>query len=321
MRSFAELHVHIEGTLEPKMAFALAKRNNVELPFADAGELRSRLQFQSIQEFWDLYEATTAVLQTEQDFTDLANAYFAKAKAAGVVRAEVSCDLPTHLARGLTAQTVLGGLSAALSRSEADFGISSGLILNFPQHAPIEQAEDAYGQAIASGAELVAVGVCLTQAGAAAAPFAGLFGRARSDGLHTVAHVGGEAGSEVVWDCLRSLRVGRIGSCDVDDRDLMYYLSDYSIPLTFCPLANAALHGDQQQENPLPRLLDEGVVVTISSDAPAYFGGYLDANVAAATQTYGLRDDQLDTLARNSIAGAFLPETAKVQLAGDLIPA
>lgn len=321
MRSYAELHVHVEGSLEPEMALTLAKRNNVDLPFANVGELRKRFEYGSPQDFLDLYYANMAVLCTEQDFAELADAYLTKAKAAGITRAEISCDLESHLARGIPAEVVLSGLNSVFSKSEQTHGISTGLILNFPQHLPVEQAEDAYSKALATGTELLAVGVCLTQAGVSAAPFAGLFGRARSDGLHTVAHVGAEAGTDVVWECLHSLGVGRIGSCAVEDRDLMYYLADYSIPLTVCPLANAALHGTEQMQHPMPRLLDEGVVVTINSDAPAYFGGYLDANIAAVTKEFGLSDAQLDILSRNSFIGAFVAESKKQQLAGDLLPA
>jgi adenosine deaminase len=321
MRSYAELHVHIEGALEPELAFALAKKNNVELPFANAGELRKRFTYESQQDFLNLYYANMAVLQTEEDFAELANSYLAKAKAAGVTRAEISCDLQAHLARGVPAEVVLSGLNAALSKSEEAYGISTGLILNFPQHVAVEEAADAYDKAVATGTELLAVGVCLTQAGVSASRFSSLFGKARGDGLHTVAHVGVEAGIDVVWECLHALRVGRIGSCAVEDSDLMYYLADYSIPLTVCPLANAALHGAKQAQHPMPRLLEEGVVVTINSDAPAYFGGYLDANIAAVTAEFGLTEEQLDLLARNSFAGAFLAESKKLQLAGELIPA
>jgi adenosine deaminase len=320
MRSYAELHVHIEGTLEPELAFALAKKNNVELPFANADELAKKLNFTQLQDYLDLYYANMVVLQTEEDFAELTNAYLAKAKAAGVTRAEISCDLAAHLSRGIPAEVVLGGISGALAKAEEAYGISTGLILNFGQHLSAEEAEAAYDQAMATGTDIIAVGVCLTKAEASAQPFVGLFGKARSAGLHTVAHVGGEAGIDVVWDCLHALKVGRIGSCGVEDRDLMYYLADYSIPLTYCPLANAAIHPDQHSVHPLPLLLAEGVVVTINSESPAYFGGYLDANLAAVTQQFELTDEQLDQLARNSFAGAFIAESKKAQLAG-LIPA
>jgi adenosine deaminase len=321
MRRYAELHVHAEGTLEAEMAIAFAKRNKVELPFANEDELRARLQHESLQAYLDLYQTNASVLRTEEDFVELTNAYLAKAKAAGVAHAEISVDLQAHLARGVPAEAVLGGMKAAMSKSEQDFGISTGLILNFSQDMPVEQAEDAYSQAVAAGAELAAVGVCLSRADSVAAPFASLFGRARADGVHTVAHVGAEADNRVGWDCLHTLRVGRIGACQVQDRNLMYYLSDYSIPLTICPLANAALHNAEDTDYPLPKLLEEGVMVTINSESPAHFGGYLDANVAAVTEQFGLDDVQLDLLSRNSFLGSFLAEAQKRQLAGDLVPA
>lgn len=320
MRSYAELHVHIEGALEPELAFALAKKNNIELPFANADELTKKLNFTQLQDYLDLYYANMVVLQTEEDFAELTNAYLTKAKASGVTRAEISVDLAAHLARGIPAEVVLGGISGALAKAEEAYGISTGLILNFGQHLTPEEAEAAYDQAMSTGTEFIAVGVCLTKAEASAQPFVALFGKARGAGLHTVAHVGGEAGIDVVWDCLHALKVGRIGSCGVEDRDLMYYLADYSIPLTYCPLANAAIHPDQHSVHPLPLLLEEGVVVTINSESPAYFGGYLDANLAAVTKQFDLTDEQLDQLARNSFAGAFIAESKKAQLAG-LIPA
>jgi len=321
MRRYAELHVHLEGTLEAEMAIALAKRNKVELPFANADELRGQLQFESLQDYLDLYQGNAAVLRTEQDFVEVTNAYLAKAKAAGVAHAEISLDLQSHLARGVAVEAILGGLKEAMSKSENDYGITTGLVLNFMQDMPVEQAEDAYSKAMAADAELAAVGVCLSKAGVSAAPFASLFGRARADGIHTVAHVGAEADNQVAWDCLHTLRVGRIGACQIQDRNLMYYLSDYSIPLTICPLANARLHEGSDTEYPLPKLLEEGVMVTVNSEAPAYFNGYLDANIAAVTKQFGLNDAQLDALSRASFLGSFLPESKKRELAGDLVPA
>jgi adenosine deaminase len=321
MRQYAELHVHVEGALEAEMAIALAKRNKVELPFANADELRAQLHFESLQAYLDLFQAGAAVLRTEQDFVELTNAYLAKAKAAGVAHAEISVDLQAHLARGVAAEAVVAGMKEAMSNSGRDFGISTGMILNFSQDMPADQAEDAYAKAMAAGAEPIAVGVCLSRADSVAAPFAPLFGRARADGVHTVAHVGAEADNHVGWDCLHTLRVGRIGACQIQDRNLMYYLSDYSIPLTVCPLANAALHEAAEAEYPLPKLLEEGVMVTINSEAPAYFGGYVDANIAAVTNEFGLTDAQLDAISRDSFLGSFLPEEQKRQLAGDLVSA
>lgn len=320
MRSYAELHVHIEGALEAETTIALAKKNNIDVPFTDVEQLRAAYRYESVADFLTLYRVASSVLRTADDFTELTNTYLAAARASGVTRAEISCDVASHVARGVPAEAVLTGLAAALSASEKDYGISTGLILGFEEGLPEDAVEQAYAAAIASDAELLGVGVCLGQAEASTHPFAPLFGRARADGLHTVAHVGADAGSPVVWDCLHDLKVGRIGACAIDDRDLMYYLADYSIPLTVCPLANRALRRVDQVQHPLPQLLDEGVVATINSGAPAFFGGYLDANIAAVTADNELTDDQLDVLARNSFTGAFLAESRKAALAG-LVPA
>lgn len=320
MRSYAELHVHVEGALEPELAIALAEKNNVELPFATADDLRAKYQYTTVEDYLDLSATVSSVLRTPDDFTELTNAYLTRAKAAGVSRAEISCDLASHLARGLSAADVLSGISAALAEAEANFGISTGLILGFPQDLTAEAADETYAAAMATGTDVVAVGICLNRAGASTSAFTGLFGRARSDGLHTVAHVGSDAGVDVVWKCLHDLKVGRIGSCAVDDRDLMYYLADYSIPLTLCPLANEAVHGAEHLQHPLPTLLDEGVVVTINSEAPAYFGGYLDANLAWVNERYEMSDAQLGLLARNSFTAAFISESKKAELSG-MVPA
>ncbi|MBN9105099.1 MAG: adenosine deaminase [Propionibacteriaceae bacterium] len=319
MRTFAELHLHIEGTLEPELVVALAERNGIRLPEPDAARLRELNRFTSLPDFLARYTANQDVLRTEQDFTDLADAYLARARASGVVRAEIFCDLQAHLARGIAAETVLNGLGAALSRSEADHGVSTGLIITFLRDQPVEQAEDAYVLALASGVDLLGVGLCSAEIGFPAAPFVPLFARARADGLQTVAHAGEEGGPEVVWEALRQLRVGRIdhGVHAADDPELVAHLAESGIPLTMCPLSNRALQVvPDLSRHPLPGLLAAGVRVTVNSDDPAYFGGYLDANLAAITDACGLTDADLDALARNSIEASFLPAAEKLRLTG-----
>lgn len=316
MRSYAELHVHIEGALEPEMVLELAKKNKVELPYKDVAQLKSKLTYESLQDYLDLYHGNMAVLVTEEDFAQATRAYLTKAKAAGVIHSEVSFELQDHLARGISAQTVMDGINSVLSKSEDEFGISTGLVLSVEQGSSPEDAQAAYTAAIEAGAEFDSVGICITKGDVDIAPLVPLFGKARADGLHTVANVIAGAGPELVWDCLHKLRVGRIGVCAVLDRSLMYYLADYSIPLTISPLANQALHSGGSSEITLPMLLDEGVVVSIVSGSPAYFGGYLDANLAAATQQFDLGESQLDILARNSIVGSFLSEAKKLELVG-----
>jgi adenosine deaminase len=319
MRTFAELHLHIEGTLEPELVVALAERNGIRLPEPDAARIRELNRFTSLPDFLARYTANQDVLRTEQDFTDLADAYLARARASGVVRAEIFCDLQAHLARGIAAETVLNGLGAALSRSEADHGVSTGLIITFLRDQPVEQAEDAYVLALASGVDLLGVGLCSAEIGFPAAPFVPLFARARADGLQTVAHAGEEGGPEVVWEALRQLRVGRIdhGVHAADDPELVAHLAESGIPLTMCPLSNRALQVvPDLSRHPLPGLLAAGVRVTVNSDDPAYFGGYLDANLAAITDACGLTDADLDALARNSIEASFLPAAEKLRLTG-----
>jgi len=319
MRSYAELHLHIEGTLEPEMVVALAERNGIRLPEPDVERLRRLNRFTSLPDFLERYTANQDVLRTEQDFADLADAYLARAAASGVVRAEIFCDLQAHLSRGVRAETVLRGLDATLARSEADHGVSTGLIITFLRDQPVEQAQDAYAKAVATGVELLGVGLCSAEVGYPAAPFVPLFARARADGLHTVAHAGEEGGADVVWEALRELRVGRIdhGVHAADDRRLVTYLAEYGIPLTMCPLSNRALQVvPDLSRHPLPALLAAGVPVTVNSDDPAYFGGYLDANLEAITAACGLGEDQLDQLSRNSIEASFLPTAEKARLAG-----
>lgn len=323
MRTYAELHLHIEGTLEPEMVVALAERNGMRLPEPDVERLRELNRFTCLPDFLARYTANQEVLRTEQDFADLADAYLSRAAASGVVRAEIFCDLQAHLARGVAAETVLLGLDAALSRSQADHGVSTGLIITFLRDQPVEKAQDAYTRAIATGVELLGVGLCSAEVGHPATPFAPLFAQARAVGLHTVAHAGEEGGPDVVWEALHELRVGRIdhGVHAADDPRLVDYLADYGIPLTMCPLSNRALQVvPDLTRHPLPALLEAGVVVTVNSDDPAYFGGYLDANIEAITAACGLSSGQLDRLSRNSFEASFLPAPEKARLSGAAAP-
>lgn len=321
MSPYAELHVHIEGTLEPELTFAMAKRNSVELPYADPAELRSHFSYQSVQDFVELYRANAAVLITEQDFAELTTAYLAKAKSVGIVHAEISCDLARHVARGIAPEVVLNGIGSVLKDSQSSHGISTGLVLNFPVDLPVDDAVAVYDQAKAAGADITAVEVCVSSPDASPKDLVPLFGRARADGLHTVAHVGAAAGDDMTWECLHSLKVGRVGTAALTDRNLLYYLADYSIPLTMSPLSTKALHVASEADLPVAQLLAEEVAIVVTSDAPAYFGGYLDANMAAMVADNGLTQQQAEALARNTIAGSFLPESAKSALIGEPVPA
>lgn len=316
MLPFAELHLHLEGTLEPELVFALAERNRIVLPYRDADDLRSRYTYSCLQDFLDLYYANMQVLRTEADFAELTDAYLARAAAAGVVRAEVFCDLQAHTARGVPAPVVLAGVADALARSEADHGVSTGLILTFLRHLPASDAEVAYEQAVATGVELLGVGLCSSEVGFPAAPFAELFARARADGLHTVAHAGEEGGPEHVWEVLDQLKVERVdhGINAMADPALVRHLAEHEVPLTVCPLSNVRLRAvPSLAAHPLPAMLDAGLKVTINSDDPAYFGGYLGENLDAIRTEFGLSQDQLAALSANSIEASFLTSAEKAR--------
>jgi len=316
MLSFAELHLHLEGTLEPELVFTLAERNRIPLPYRDVEDLRGRYSYGCLQDFLDLYYANSRVLRTEADFAELTDAYLARAAGAGVVRAEVFCDLQAHTARGVPAPVVLAGIADALARSEADHGVSSGLILTFLRHLPAHEAEQAYDQALATGVELLGVGLCSSEVGFPAAPFAGVFARARADGLHTVAHAGEEGGPGNVWEVLEHLRVERVdhGINAMADPALVTRLAETQLPLTVCPLSNVRLRAvPSLAAHPLPAMLDAGLKVSIHSDDPAYFGGYLGENLDAVRAEFGLTAEQLATLATNSIEASFLTTAEKAR--------
>ncbi len=317
MLPFAELHVHLEGTLEAEMVLELAERNHVPLPYTDLDDLRSRYSYASLQDFLDLYYANMQVLRTEADFAELTDAYLARAAAAGVVRAEVFCDLQAHTARGVPAPVVLAGVTDALSRSEADHGVSTGLIVTFLRHLPAADAERAYEAALATGVELLGIGLCSSEVGFPAAPFADLYARARADGLRTVAHAGEEGDASYVREALDQLGAQRIdhGINAMGDPALVRDLAERQVPLTVCPLSNVRLKAvPALARHPLPAMLDAGLLVSVNSDDPAYFGGYLDDNLAAVRDAFDLTPDQLATLAANSIRSSFLPESEKARL-------
>lgn len=315
--AFAELHLHLEGTLEPELVFELAQRNKISLPWRDVDDLRSRYHYGCLHDFLDLYYANMAVLRTEADFADLTDAYLARAASGGVVHAEVFLDLQAHLERGVPAAVVLAGVTDALGRSEADHHVSSGLILTFLRHLSAADAERAYDAALATGVELLGIGLCSSEVGFPAAPFAPLWQRARADGLHTVAHAGEEGDASYVWEALRELKVERVdhGIAAMEDPSLVAYLAEHQIPLTTCPLSNVKLKAvPSLAAHPLPAMLDAGLLVTVNSDDPAYFGGYLDGNIAAVQAEFGLTGAQLATLAANSIKASFLSPAQKDRL-------
>jgi adenosine deaminase len=307
----AELHLHIEGTLEPDLVFALAERNGVELPDPDVGVLRSRYAFTDLQSFLDLYYENMAVLRTEADFAQMTRAYLARARGAGVRHAEIMFDPQAHLARGVPLATSVGGIASVLRTSEAEFGISTGLIAAFLRDRPAEEALEVLEDLLAMDAPIIGIGLDSAEVGNPPSGFTAVYDRARRAGLHLVAHAGEEGPPSYITGALDDLGVERIdhGIRCLDDPALVDRLVAEQIPLTVCPLSNVRLRAvPSLAEHPLRRLLGAGVMVTISSDDPAYFGGYVDDNLHAVREVHKLTDDELATLAVNSFRASFLDD-------------
>lgn len=300
----AELHIHIEGTLEPEMLVELAGRNGVELPTSDLDELRAKYDFSDLQSFLDLYYANLPVLRTDQDFFDLTSAYLARAERAGVRRAEIFFDPQVHLANDVPLGAVFEGITGALSDSQ----VSTDLILCFLRDKGPEAAAEMFRHALPYRERIIGVGLDSAEVGHPPAPFVEVFQRAAAEGLHRVAHAGEEGGPDYVRDALDVLGVERIdhGIRAMEDPELVARLRDEQIPLTVCPLSNVALRTvDKLSDHLLPAMLDAGLLVCVNSDDPAYFGGYVDDNFAALRSDLGLTEDQLKTLARNSFDASF----------------
>jgi adenosine deaminase len=310
----AELHLHIEGTLEPELAFALAARNGVRLRYAELGDLRRAYAFGDLQSFLDLYYELTAVLQRPEDFTDLAEAYLAWAAAQGVVHAEVFVDPQAHLARGVPLEVVMEGLGTAFASAEQRHGISARLIACFLRDRDPAEAEALVPRLLRYPDLVIGVGLDSAEVGRPPELFERAFAMAADAGLHRVAHAGEEGPPAYVWAALDRLGAERIdhGIRSLEDAGLVARLRDGRVPLTVCPLSNVALCCvDDLAHHPLRRMLDAGLVATVNSDDPAYFGGYLHDNVAAVSAALGLTDGERRTLAGNSFRASFLPEADK----------
>ncbi|HET9128151.1 MAG TPA: adenosine deaminase [Propionibacteriaceae bacterium] len=312
-----ELHLHIEGTLEPELIFALAARNGLALPYGSLDELRARYAFDDLQSFLDLYYANMAVLRTADDFAELAEAYLRRAAAAGVRHAEIFFDPQAHLARGVPLDAVVDGLVEGCRRGEAATGTTSSLIACFLRDRSPEEALHVLERLVQTRAPIVGVGLDSAEVGNPPSRFAAVFGRAGELGLRRVAHAGEEAGPDYVREALDLLHVDRIdhGVRSVEDPELVARLAVERTPLTVCPLSNVRLKGVASlADHPLPRLLASGVVVTLNSDDPAYFGGYVDDNYAAVAAQFGLDAGDLAHLARNSVEASFLASERKAAL-------
>ena len=316
-----ELHLHIEGTLEPELMFALGRRNGVTLPWPDVESLRAAYEFDCLQSFLDLYYLGASVLVTEQDFFDLTWAYLERCAADKVVHVEIFFDPQTHSARGVPFGTVLGGLERALQQGERQLGISWRLIMSFLRHLSEEDAFATLREAEPYLARLHGVGLDSGELGNPPAKFARVFARARELGLPVVAHAGEEGPADYIWQAIRELAVRRIdhGVRCAEDPELVRYLADTRLPLTVCPLSNVRLKvfGTMADHNVLT-LLEQGLCVTINSDDPAYFGGYLGANFRALANGLGATREQLCRLSLNGVEASWLSLADKVRLTQEI---
>ncbi|MFE9306485.1 adenosine deaminase [Streptomyces sp. NPDC088353] len=305
----AELHLHVEGTLEPELAFELAARNGVELPYADTDALREAYRFEDLQSFLNLYYGLMAVLRTERDFEDLADAYLARAAAQGVRHAEIFFDPQAHLSRGVGMGTVVDGLWRALGRGQEKHGVSTRLIMCFLRDESAESAMETLEAAKPYLDRIAGIGLDSAEAGHPPAKFREVYEAAAALGLRRVAHAGEEGPPEYIAQALDVLGVERVdhGLRCMEDPELVARLVRDRIPLTLCPLSNVRLRAvGTLADHPLPAMLDAGLLCTVNSDDPAYFGGYVGDNFDAVHDTLGLGEDRLRELARNSFLASFL---------------
>lgn len=304
----AELHLHIEGSLEPELIFALAQRNAITLAYPSVEALRAAYAFTDLQSFLDIYYAGASVLITEQDFFDMAWAYFQRAHADNVIHAELFFDPQTHTERGIAFETVIRGLRLAADKAESELGLRAGLILCFLRHLSEEAAFETLEQAKPFLGQFIGVGLDSSEVGHPPEKFERVFAEARRLGLRAVAHAGEEGPPEYIWSALDVLKVERIdhGVQSLKDDRLVQRLVAERIPLTVCPLSNVKLcvFKDLAQHN-LGRMLELGMAATINSDDPAYFGGYVNQNFVETAEALHLSREQLAVLARNSLQGSF----------------
>ena len=317
----AELHLHIEGTLEPELMFKLAERNQIKLPFESIAAAKQAYNFQNLQSFLDLYYHCTQVLQQEQDFYDLTWAYLQKAASQNVRHTEIFFDPQSHTERGIPFKVVHDGIYRALKNAESELGLSFKLILCFLRHLSSEQAMATLEEALPYKETIAAVGLDSSEQGNPPAKFQAVFDRARAENWLTVAHAGEEGPPEYIWSAIKLLHVSRIdhGVRCLEDRDLVEYLIEKQIPLTVCPLSNVKLKVfDSMEQHNLKKLLNLGVCVTLNSDDPAYFGGYIDENYQTATDALNLSQSEILQLAKNSFQASFLAPEAKNTLISEL---
>jgi adenosine deaminase len=316
-----ELHLHIEGSLEPELMFKLAERNKIDIPYRSVEEVRQAYQFTDLQSFLDIYYNGAKVLQTEQDFYDLTWAYFSRIHAQNVRHTEIFFDPQTHTDRDISFETVITGIHKAQDDAYEKFGISSKLIMCFLRHLSPEAAMQTLKQAEPFKDWIVAVGLDSSEKGRPPSLFEEVFSKAKDQGYLTVAHAGEEGPAEYVWEALRLLKSRRIdhGVRSSEDPALVEYLVEKQIPLTVCPLSNIKLCVfPSMREHNIKQLLDRGVCVTINSDDPAYFGGYMNENFIAAQRDLDMTKEDLFKICANAISASFINDDEKDSLKKEL---
>lgn len=310
----AELHLHIEGSLEPDLMFRLAQRNKVDIPFKSVDEIRAAYAFSNLQDFLDIYYQGMNVLRTEEDFFDLTMAYLNRVRADNVRHVEIFFDPQGHTGRGIPFSTAISGILTAFKLAKAQFGVTTKLIMCFLRHLPEEDAFETLKQAEPWLDSLVGVGLDSSEVGHPPSKFERVFAAARERGLKTVAHAGEEGPPSYVYEALDGLKIDRLdhGNRALEDDALVAHLRESGMTLTVCPLSNLKLCVvDDMRAHPLKRMLDLGLKATVNSDDPAYFGGYVMDNFRAVIEALDLSEDDIRTLARNSIDGSFLADGEK----------
>jgi len=312
----AELHMHIEGSLEPEMMFALAQRNGLGLPYPDVASVRRAYVFGNLQEFLDIYHAGTLVLRTEQDFYDMAWAYLQRAAADNVLHAEIFFDSQTHTAHGVSTDVVINGLHRACVDAQTVLGISAALILCFLRHLSEREAFEALEQALPMRNKLLGIGLASSEQGHPPGKFAAVFAKARGLGFRLVAHAGEEGPPAYIWSALEVLKVERIdhGVRAMEDAALVAHLRNQRIPLTVCPFSNVKLRVfPALDKHNLGQILEMGLFATVNSDDPAYFGGYINDNFTQTFAALGLTSAHAYQLAQNSFTASFAEASVKRQ--------
>ncbi len=313
----AELHLHIEGSLEPELMFEIGRRNGVDIPFASVEEVRAAYRFNNLQEFLDIYYQGANVLLYEKDFYDMTYAYLQRCRQQNVIHSEIFFDPQTHTDRGVAMQTVIQGICGALADAKQEWGMSTRLIMCFLRHLTAEAAMTTLEQVLPFKEHIVAVGLDSSEMGHPPEKFTAVFDRARAEGLLTVAHAGEEGPADYIWQALDLLKVSRIdhGVRCVEDPALVQRLIKERVPLTVCPLSNTKLRVfAEMQDHNILNLLEQDVLVTVNSDDPAYFGGYMNENFLALHEALGLTKEQAVKLVKNSFEASFVDAATGSQL-------